>query len=128
MLDYLVNDLIGSNAQLEKLLVLGLYELPNSKFLPAFQNILYQRCPHLIRHAHEVSFYIDASGYMHWFDANIGWFKSNDNDISLNELRNLLAVISEVLQYQDYKVCALFNKYALKQRADESAPARRLIT
>lgn len=114
LLDYCVSDIIKSNLSTSNILVFGLAEIPTHKFLERFKHAFFTQFPHLINKWHEVRLHRDHDGYLHWFDANIGWFKSNKANPDLHELRLFLEIIFNILQYGEYKFFVLFKSYNIK--------------
>jgi hypothetical protein len=111
LLRYIVKPMYEDDHAKNKMLVIGLGEMPKFSYLPSFRAAIIRHNPALLHKWHEVRLYRDKEGYMHWFDANIGWFKSKQSGIANEELITCLSGLFEILQYADFKVAAIFANF-----------------
>ena len=64
---------------------------------------------------HEVRLCLDPMGYVHWFDANVGWFRSQRPKPEIACLKRDLSQIFNILQYPEkYSVVSAFKIHAKK--------------
>lgn len=109
LINYLVTRIIFPKLAKNQVLTLGVAEYPKDSNLAAF----YLMFPQLIRKMHEISICLDNNGFLHFFDCNIGWFKSNNPNISMQQLNIFLTIIFDIMQYNDLRIAVLFKVYNL---------------
>jgi len=69
--------------------------------LPPYGHFFFQRYPSQVKRWHEMRFWVDDKSFLHWFDPNIGWFKSRNSEPDLPQFFNALSEIFSLLSYDD---------------------------
>jgi len=75
-----------------------LYTVDIGRF-PGVCNRFFRAYPHVVRDWHEVCLHVDVNGFIHWFDPNLGWFKSKDSHPNVQAFFVALEPIFTLLEY-----------------------------
>lgn len=86
MINFLVEKYLLSNRMANTMIPICMIESPRA---PSF---------------HDVRAFWDSEGYLHWFDANAGWFKSNTSNPSHESIANLIIGLFKIIDYH-FRCC-----------------------
>lgn len=93
--------------QTENMFVIEIAKLPS--YQPICTEYLLIKKPCYIKYWHEMRLFIDDQQYVHWFDANIGWFRSSSARPSVESVVRFLGKIFAIMQYENYHALAITN-------------------
>jgi hypothetical protein len=105
MLDHLVTKFIANNFHHGDMLVFAIAAAPRPMCIapaPMLQSSAFST-----REWHEVRFHCDKDGYMHWFDANVGWFKCGSPDLNEDSINGFLKMLFAAMQYDQFTAVTL---------------------
>lgn len=108
---------------LREMCVIDLAAMPGDsvKMVKSF----FKKYPAQIKQWHEVRLYVDEEAYVHWFDSNIGWFRSRDPNPDHESFKRDLGAIFSILQYDlRYSVVAVSKRFFLKNKEEEKEQAQ----
>ena len=107
LIDVLFGEILINNEMSKNTIyIIEVASTASFKYIPKGKTF-YKYKPNKIKKWHEMRIYIDKDNFVHWFDANIGWFKSYDKFDGI-KLQNLLQQLFDILQYDiQYNVIAV---------------------